>query len=195
MADLFVRGGLVIDGTGAPASEANVRVRNGLVVEVAEGIEPAGEEVLDADGAFVTPGFIDVHTHYDGAMWWDRNLSPSPQHGVTTVVTGNSARSPSLPSTIAIAPRWSTCSATSRTFQCQRWLARCPGRGRRGRSFGERSILMAQAATSPRWSAITTFACRFLARSRSIGRPRQTNGLRLLTSSLTAWRRGPSGSR
>ena len=91
MADLFVRGGRVIDGTGAPAVQANVRVRDGSVVEVGKGLEPAGEEVLDADGAFVTPGFIDVHTHYDGAMWWDRNLDPSPQHGVTTVVTGNCA--------------------------------------------------------------------------------------------------------
>ena len=91
MADLFVRGGRVIDGTGAPAVQANVRVRDGSVVEVGNGLEPAGEEVLDADGAFVTPGFIDVHTHYDGAMWWDRNLDPSPQHGVTTVVTGNCA--------------------------------------------------------------------------------------------------------
>jgi N-acyl-D-amino-acid deacylase len=91
MADLFVRGGLVIDGSGSPAVQADVRVRNGSIVEVGHGLDLAGEEVLDADGRFVTPGFIDVHTHYDGAMWWDRTLDPSPQHGVTTVVTGNCA--------------------------------------------------------------------------------------------------------
>ncbi len=91
MADLFVRGGLVIDGTGSPAVPADVRVRGGSIVEVGHGLAPAGEEILDADGRFVTPGLIDVHTHYDGAMWWDRTLDPSPQHGVTTVVTGNCA--------------------------------------------------------------------------------------------------------
>ena len=70
---------------------ADVRVRNGKIVEVGENLKPDGEQVLDADGATVAPGFIDIHTHYDGSMWWDQTMDPSPQHGVTTVLTGNCA--------------------------------------------------------------------------------------------------------
>jgi N-acyl-D-aspartate/D-glutamate deacylase len=91
MDDLLVRGGRVLDGTGAPAQAADVRIRDGVIVEVAPGLRPDGEQVLDADGASVAPGFIDVHTHYDGAMWWDERVDPMPQHGVTTMVTGNCA--------------------------------------------------------------------------------------------------------
>ena len=91
MNSLLVRGGRVVDGTGAAATDADVRVRSGRIVEVGQALEPDGEPVVEADGAYVAPGFIDVHTHYDGAMWWDRTLDPSPQHGVTTVVTGNCA--------------------------------------------------------------------------------------------------------
>jgi N-acyl-D-aspartate/D-glutamate deacylase len=91
MGDLLVRGGRVIDGTGAPAARADVRVRGGVIVEVGPSLSSDGERALDADGAFVTPGFIDIHTHYDGSIWWDTSVDPMPLHGVTTVVTGNCA--------------------------------------------------------------------------------------------------------
>jgi N-acyl-D-aspartate/D-glutamate deacylase len=87
--NLLVRGGTVVDGTGAPAREADVRVRDGVIVEIARGLTPDGETVIDAAGAFVAPGFIDCHTHYDPSLWWDPLVDPMPQHGVTTVVTGN----------------------------------------------------------------------------------------------------------
>src|SRR4051812_12532427 len=87
--DVLVRGGMVVDGTGAAPFRADVRVRGGVVVEIATGIESSGEVEVDAGGAYVTPGFIDSHTHYDPSLWWDPLLDPMPQHGVTTVVTGN----------------------------------------------------------------------------------------------------------
>src|SRR5882672_4666771 len=89
MGDLLVRGGTIVDGTGGPAVRGDVRIRGGVITEVGMNLRVDGEEDLDASGALVTPGFIDVHTHYDGSMWWDNSLDPAPQHGVTTVVTGN----------------------------------------------------------------------------------------------------------
>lgn len=88
-ADVLVRGGVVIDGTGAPRRESDVRVRGGRIVEVAAGLTPEGEEVLDASGAFVAPGFIDTHSHVDAQVFWDPTLDPEPLHGVTTLLTGN----------------------------------------------------------------------------------------------------------
>jgi N-acyl-D-aspartate/D-glutamate deacylase len=87
--DLLVRGGTLVDGTGAPAREADVRIRAGVVTEVGAALAPDGEAVVDASGAYVAPGFIDCHTHYDPSLWWDPLVDPMPQHGVTTVVTGN----------------------------------------------------------------------------------------------------------
>jgi N-acyl-D-amino-acid deacylase len=87
--DLLVRGGTLVDGTGAPRRPADVRVRGGVIVEVESNLAPDGETVVDAHDAFVAPGFIDCHTHYDPSVWWDPLVDPMPQHGVTTVVTGN----------------------------------------------------------------------------------------------------------
>src|SRR5919112_346939 len=89
MHDLVIRGGTVVDGTGEPARTADVAVDDGVVTEV--GRVPAGDarRVIDADGLLVTPGFVDVHTHYDGQVTWDPLLTPSSWHGVTTVVMGN----------------------------------------------------------------------------------------------------------
>jgi N-acyl-D-amino-acid deacylase len=90
---LLVRGGTLVDGTGAPARRSDVRVRDGVIVEVGAELAPdsaaAREVEIDASGAYVAPGFIDCHTHYDPSVWWDPLVDPMPQHGVTTVVTGN----------------------------------------------------------------------------------------------------------
>jgi N-acyl-D-amino-acid deacylase len=88
MHDLVIRGGTVVDGTGAAARTADVGVDDGRITEVAEG-RLAGDQVLDADGLTVIPGVVDIHTHYDGQVTWDPLLTPSCWHGVTTVVMGN----------------------------------------------------------------------------------------------------------
>ena len=88
-ADLLVRGGTVVDGTGRPGSEADVRVRNGRIAEIGRSLRPDGEPELDAAGAIVAPGFIDAHTHLDPQLFWDPACDPNPQHGVTTALVGN----------------------------------------------------------------------------------------------------------
>jgi N-acyl-D-amino-acid deacylase len=92
MLDLKITGGTVIDGTGSPGVRADVAVRDGVVVDIAQdaSVNDAEAQIhIDATGRAVTPGFVDIHTHYDAQILWDRMLSVSPWHGVTTVVTGN----------------------------------------------------------------------------------------------------------
>jgi N-acyl-D-aspartate/D-glutamate deacylase len=86
--DLIVRGGRVVDGTGSPARTADVGVVDGRIAEVGR-LDGSAARVIDADGALVAPGFVDIHTHYDGQATWDSHLAPSSWHGVTTVVMGN----------------------------------------------------------------------------------------------------------
>ncbi len=86
--DLLVTGGTLIDGTGAPARRADVAVRDGLIVAVGD-CPGTAARTIDAAGAIVTPGFVDIHCHYDGQVSWDPTLSPSAAHGVTTCVIGN----------------------------------------------------------------------------------------------------------
>lgn len=88
MFDLVIRNGLIVDGTGADRFVADIAVKGDLIVEVGAGVGP-GRREIDADGTLVTPGFVDAHTHYDGQVTWDPDLSPSSWHGVTTAVMGN----------------------------------------------------------------------------------------------------------
>ncbi|MBL9024324.1 MAG: amidohydrolase family protein [Myxococcales bacterium] len=88
MLDLKIVGGQIVDGTGAPARAADVGVRGGRIVEIGKVTEPANR-TIDAAGAVVTPGFVDLHAHYDGQISWDDELAPSVLHGVTTTVMGN----------------------------------------------------------------------------------------------------------
>ncbi|HEY4892933.1 MAG TPA: amidohydrolase family protein [Reyranella sp.] len=86
--DLVVRGGTVLDGTGGEPREADVAVQDGRIAAVGR-LAGAGREEIDATGLAVTPGFVDIHTHYDGQVTWDDRFSPSSGHGVTTVLMGN----------------------------------------------------------------------------------------------------------
>jgi N-acyl-D-aspartate/D-glutamate deacylase len=88
MHDLVIRGGLVVDGTGAPAREGDVAIDGARLTAIGKNL-PRGRRELDARGLLVTPGWVDVHTHYDGQVTWDPYLTPSGWHGVTTVVMGN----------------------------------------------------------------------------------------------------------
>jgi N-acyl-D-aspartate/D-glutamate deacylase len=85
---LIIRGGTVVDGSGGKAVAADVAIQDGLIVKVGQ-IHGTAEEEIDASGLIVTPGFVDVHTHYDGQITWESRMAPSSNHGVTTVVMGN----------------------------------------------------------------------------------------------------------
>jgi N-acyl-D-aspartate/D-glutamate deacylase len=87
MIDIAIRGGTLVDGTGRPAVRADVGIRDGRIVEIAEAVRAPRE--IDAGGKLVVPGFVDLHTHYDAQVLWDRFLTPSSWHGVTSVVAGN----------------------------------------------------------------------------------------------------------
>ncbi|MFI0355798.1 amidohydrolase family protein [Actinomadura sp. 9N407] len=93
MYDLKLVGGTVVDGTGAAPRQADVAVKDGVIVAVGSAAAPAvpgaAAETIDATGLLVTPGFVDIHSHYDGQVTWDTGLDPSASHGVTTVVGGN----------------------------------------------------------------------------------------------------------
>jgi N-acyl-D-aspartate/D-glutamate deacylase len=86
--DLVVRGGTVLDGTGNPPREADVAVQGGRIAAIGR-LAGAGRQEIDAKGLAVTPGFVDIHTHYDGQVTWDDQFKPSSGHGVTTVLMGN----------------------------------------------------------------------------------------------------------
>src|SRR5215468_4110406 len=89
MLDTVIRGGRVVDGTGAPARRADVGIRDGRIVEIADRISDEAADTIDAGGLVVAPGFVDPHTHYDAQLAWDAYATPSCFHGVTTVLIGN----------------------------------------------------------------------------------------------------------
>jgi len=89
MIDLLIRGGRIVDGAGGESVTGDLAIDGGRIVEVGGRSGRAAKRVVDADGALVTPGFVDVHTHYDAQVHWDPLVSPSGEHGVTTVVVGN----------------------------------------------------------------------------------------------------------
>jgi len=86
--DLIVRNGTVVDGTGSAPSTADVAIKDGVIAAIGQ-IDASAEKEIDASGKLVTPGFVDIHTHYDAQAVWDSHLAPSSLHGVTTVVMGN----------------------------------------------------------------------------------------------------------
>src|ERR1051326_8946484 len=86
--DLVIRNGLIVDGSGADPFVGDVAMKDGLIAAIGS-VSGAGAEELDAKDRLVTPGFIDVHTHFDGQAIWSDRMTPSSSHGVTTVVFGN----------------------------------------------------------------------------------------------------------
>ncbi len=89
MYDLKITNGTIIDGTGAPRSIGDVAVQGGRIVAVGASVDGPARTEIDATGLLVLPGFVDIHTHYDGQATWDSSLEPSASHGVTTIVAGN----------------------------------------------------------------------------------------------------------
>ena len=86
--DLVIRGGTLVDGSGGERRDGDVGIRDGRIAALGQ-IDGGADEEIDARGRVVAPGFVDIHTHYDAQLFWDRMLTISPWHGVTSVVIGN----------------------------------------------------------------------------------------------------------
>ena len=88
MLDLIIKNGEIIDGYGAEPFRGDLGIKNGVITEVGA-VSDTSENIIDASGLKVLPGFVDIHTHYDGQVTWSNELTPSSNHGVTTAVMGN----------------------------------------------------------------------------------------------------------
>ena len=86
--DLVIKNGLIVDGSGEKKFQADIGIKDGYIKKIGS-INEVGKECIDASGLIVSPGFVDIHTHYDGQAVWDNQLTPSSIHGVTTAVMGN----------------------------------------------------------------------------------------------------------
>ena len=89
MHDIIIRGGTIFDGSGAEGFAGDVAMTDGVIVAVGDGVSGPASQVIDADGAIVTPAWVDIHTHFDGQVTWDEAMDPSASHGVGTIVMGN----------------------------------------------------------------------------------------------------------
>ncbi|MCB0969745.1 MAG: amidohydrolase family protein, partial [Ilumatobacter sp.] len=87
--DLLIRGGTLVDGTGRAPYPADLAIQNGQIAAIGASLPGTATETLDATGLVVTPGFVDIHSHYDGQAFFDDTLAPSNAHGITTVVLGS----------------------------------------------------------------------------------------------------------
>ena len=88
MQDYLIKSGTILDGTGAPAYQADLSIKDGIITAIGA-LEVEAKQTLDATGAIVTPGWVDIHTNYDGQVTWDGDMNPSASHGVSTIVMGN----------------------------------------------------------------------------------------------------------
>ena len=88
MLDLIIKNGEIVDGNGAEPFRGDLGIKNGVITKVGE-VSDTSENIIDASGLKVLPGFVDIHTHYDGQVTWSNELTPSSNHGVTTAVMGN----------------------------------------------------------------------------------------------------------
>src|SRR5215207_7650813 len=131
MADLVIRNASIVDGTGSPARHGDVAVTGDTITAVGPNLDEHGTREIDGDGLVVTPGFVDIHTHYDGQVTWDGVIAPSSLHGVTSIVMGNCGVSfaPARPTQeqhdwlIGLLEAW-------RTSPARRWPRACRGTGR-----------------------------------------------------------------
>ena len=89
MLDTVIKGGTIIDGLGGEPYIGDIGIKDGVIIEIGDNISSVSNKTVNADGAIVTPGFVDIHTHYDGQVSWDDKMDPSFSHGVTSVIMGN----------------------------------------------------------------------------------------------------------
>ena len=89
MLDIIIKGGKIVDGLGDEPFVGDIGIKDGVIAELGGNISSASDKTINSDGAIVTPGFVDIHTHFDGQVTWDDKMDPSFSPGVTSVVMGN----------------------------------------------------------------------------------------------------------